>query len=43
MVISGGQFQVVLGSKVTKVYDAMLPMVDLKSGGEGGQAEKEMC
>lgn len=41
VVISGGQFQVVLGSKVTKVYDAMLPMVDLESGGgEGGQAEK---
>lgn len=27
-VVSGGQFQVVLGSKVTKVYDAILPMVD---------------
>lgn len=31
VVISGGQFQVVLGSKVTKVYDAILPMVDLES------------
>lgn len=41
-VVSGGQFQVVLGSKVTKVYDAILPMVDLedsaddeKHGGKG--------
>lgn len=29
VVIAGGQFQVVLGSKVTKVYDAILPMIDL--------------
>lgn len=31
VVISGGQFQVVLGSKVTKVYDAILPMLDLEA------------
>ena len=31
VVISGGQFQVVLGSKVTKVYDAMLPLLDLEN------------
>lgn len=29
VVISGGQFQVVLGSKAAKVYEAILPMVDL--------------
>nr|WP_217936751.1 beta-glucoside-specific PTS transporter subunit IIABC [Enterocloster clostridioformis] len=41
VVISGGQFQVVLGSKVTKVYNAMLPMMDLETGrSEGGNAEK---
>lgn len=39
VVKAGGQFQVVLGAKVTKVYDAMLPMVDLSDEieeGEGG-------
>lgn len=41
VVISGGQFQVVLGSKVTKVYDAMLPMLDLENrSADDGPAEK---
>ena len=35
VVVSGGQFQVVLGSKVTEVYQAILPMADLEAGGEG--------
>ncbi|MEY8351848.1 beta-glucoside-specific PTS transporter subunit IIABC [Lachnospiraceae bacterium 54-53] len=30
VVESGGQFQVVLGTKVTKVYDAILPMLSLE-------------
>ena len=38
VVIAGGQFQVVLGAKVTKVYDAMLPMVDLNPEADGGGA-----
>lgn len=38
VVVSGGQFQVVLGSKVTKVYDAILPMVNQDSSRE--QKEK---
>lgn len=38
VVESGGQFQVVLGTKVTKVYDAILPMVSLE---EGGYSEPE--
>ena len=29
VVVASGQFQVVLGAKVTKVYDAMLPMIDI--------------
>lgn len=40
VVIAGGQFQVVLGSKVAKVFDAMVPMVELEEGrgdNEGGQ------
>ena len=37
VVVSGGEFQVVLGSKVGKVYEAMLPMLDRdgKRNGEG--------
>lgn len=35
VVVSGGQFQVVLGTKVTDIYQAILPMVDLADGGEG--------
>lgn len=34
VVIAGGQFQVVLGSKVTKVYDAILPMLGIEGSGE---------
>lgn len=40
VVVSGGQFQVVLGSKVTKVYDALLPMVDLDENARGESEEK---
>ncbi|MCI9252872.1 MAG: PTS transporter subunit EIIC [Lachnospiraceae bacterium] len=38
VVIAGGQFQVVCGAKVTKIYDAVLPLVgDLdESASEGG-------
>ena len=43
VVVSGGQFQVVLGSKVTKVYDALLPMVDLMKMQEVNQKKKEIC
>ena len=39
VVESGGQFQVVLGTKVTKIYDAMLPMVSLDDQ-EAGESEK---
>lgn len=38
VVVSGGQFQVVLGSKVTKVYDAILPMVDLESSSDNEES-----
>lgn len=31
VVISGGQFQIVLGSKVNKVYDEILPMLTMKN------------
>ena len=41
VVIAGGQFQVVLGAKVTKVYDAMLVLLDLENrAGDDGPAEK---
>ena len=38
VVVAGGQFQVVCGAKVTKIYDAVLPLVgDLDdSASEGG-------
>lgn len=38
VVVAGGQFQVVCGAKVTKIYDAVLPLVgDLEeSSSEGG-------
>lgn len=38
VVESGGQFQVVLGTKVTKVYDQMMPMVSID---ENSQTEPE--
>lgn len=41
VVISGGQFQVVLGAKVTKVYEAILPMLDLNTISDGKDTEKE--
>ena len=34
VVIAGGQFQVVLGAKVTKVYDEFLPLVGIEGSGE---------
>lgn len=37
-VVAGGQFQVVIGTKVNKVYDEILPMVNLS--GEKVEAEK---
>lgn len=38
VVVAGGQFQVVIGTKVNKVYDEILPMVNLS--GEKVEAEK---
>lgn len=38
VVVAGGQFQVVIGTKVDKVYDEILPMVNLS--GEKVEAEK---
>ena len=32
---SGGQFQVVLGAKVTKIYDALLPFLSLEENNSG--------
>jgi PTS system beta-glucosides-specific IIC component len=40
VVESGGQFQVVLGTKVTKVYEAILPMVSLEENTADGSEEK---
>jgi PTS system beta-glucosides-specific IIC component len=40
VVESGGQFQVVLGTKVTKVYEAILPMVSLEENTAVGSEEK---
>lgn len=41
VVIATGQFQVVLGAKVTKVYDALLSLVDLeKRPEESGKAQR---
>ncbi|WP_313261005.1 PTS transporter subunit EIIC, partial [Lacrimispora sp.] len=40
VVESGGQFQVVLGTKVTKVYEAILPMVSLEENSAVGNEEK---
>ena len=40
VVESGGQFQVVLGTKVTKVYEAILPMVSLEENSAIGSEEK---
>ena len=39
VVESGGQFQIVLGTKVTKIYDAILPMLSLEET-ESGNEEK---
>ncbi|MDR1770068.1 MAG: beta-glucoside-specific PTS transporter subunit IIABC [Hungatella sp.] len=40
VVESGGQFQVVLGTKVTKVYEAILPMVSLEESTAAGIEDK---
>ena len=40
VVESGGQFQVVLGTKVTKVYEAIVPMVSLEENTADGSEEK---
>lgn len=37
VVVSGGQFQVVLGSKAAEVYEALLPMVDLNASSDDGK------
>lgn len=37
VVESGGQFQVVLGTKVTKVYEAILPMISLEENTAGSE------
>lgn len=34
VVVAGGQFQVVLGSKVNKVYDEVLPLVNVAEGND---------
>ncbi len=39
VVESGGQFQVVLGAKVTKVFDAMIPMVSLEESSSDNSAQ----
>nr|WP_314461209.1 beta-glucoside-specific PTS transporter subunit IIABC [uncultured Clostridium sp.] len=39
VVESGGQFQIVLGTKVTKIYDAILPMLSMEEL-ESGNDEK---
>lgn len=37
VVVAGGQFQVVCGAKVTKIYDAVLPLIgDLEESASGG-------
>ncbi len=41
VVESGGQFQVVLGAKVTKVFDAMVPMVSLEEGSNDNSAQSK--
>lgn len=40
VVRSGGQLQVVLGSNVIKVYDALIPLTDSGDGGEAGGDEE---
>lgn len=37
VVESGGQFQIVLGTKVTQVYEAMVPMLSLEENEETGK------
>ena len=40
VVVAGGQFQVVCGAKVTKIYDAVLPLVgDLDDSASEGSPE----
>lgn len=43
VVISGGQFQVVLGSKVSQVYEAMLPMLSGEYTDGSGKEEEHVC
>lgn len=40
VVESGGQFQVVVGTKVEKIYDEMLSMVSIKEDGENDKLKK---
>lgn len=39
VVESGGQLQIVLGAKVTKVYDALLPMVDIDESNDSNEPQ----
>lgn len=40
VVVAGGQFQVVCGAKVTKIYDAVLPLVGELDGAGAGEGNK---
>lgn len=42
VVVAGGQFQVVCGAKVTKIYDAILPLVGQTEGGGEEKAKFSM-
>ncbi|MGL6219756.1 MAG: beta-glucoside-specific PTS transporter subunit IIABC [Lacrimispora sphenoides] len=42
VVESGGQFQVVLGTKVTKVYEAILPMISLEENTAGSEEKSSV-
>lgn len=43
VVISGGQFQVVVGSKVNKVYEAILPMLTLENDSVEGKEKGNLA
>lgn len=40
VVIAGGQFQVVLGNKVEKIYNQLLPLLNKNTDGESGNQQK---
>ncbi|WP_067840491.1 beta-glucoside-specific PTS transporter subunit IIABC [Amphibacillus sediminis] len=41
VVESGGQLQVVLGAKVTKVFEALAPMVNIEQGADQGEQQEK--